>query len=111
MTHRQLFIEIFGQDVFKDPRTGYKTDRRIAAYEFMSSVLKMKDARIAEAIGRSRPTVIQGRQRFKGLLESQDKIAIAIWKHMNERIKLLYSDLEGRSEINKGELEVVSTKE
>jgi len=111
MTHRELFIEIFGQDVFKDPRTGYKTDRRIAAYAFMSSVLKMKDAHIAEAIGRSRTTVILGRQRFLGLMESGDKIAIAIWKHMNERIKLLYSDLEGCSEINKGELEVVSTKE
>ena len=111
MTHRQLFIEIFGQDVFKDPRTGYKTDRRTAAYAFMSSVLKMEDARIAEAIGKSRATVIQGRRRFAGLIESNDKIALAIWKHMNERIKLLYSDLEGRSEINKRELEVVPTKE
>lgn len=111
MTHRQLFIEIFGQDVFKGPRTGYKTDRRIAAYAFMSSVLKMKDARIAEAIGRSRTTVVLGRQRFLGLMESGDKIAIAIWKHMNERIKLLYSDLDRCGEIDKGELEVVPTRE
>ena len=111
MTHRQLFIEIFGQDVFKDPRTGYKTDRRTAAYAFMSSVLKMEDARIAEAIGRSRTTVIHGRQRFTDLLDSNDKIALSIWEFMNERIKLLYSDLEGRSEINKGELEVVPMKE
>ena len=111
MTHRQLFIEIFGQDVFKDPRTGYKTDRRTAAYAFMSSVLKMEDARIAEAIGRSRTTVLQGDNGSQDNLESNDKIALAIWEFMNERIKLLYSDLEGRSEINKGELEVVSTKE
>lgn len=111
MTHRELFIEIFGQDVFKDPRTGYKTDRRTAAYAFMSSVLKMKDAHIAEAIGRSRTTVIHGRQRFADLLDSNDKIALAIWEYMNERIRLLYSDLDGRSEINKGELGVVSTKE
>lgn len=111
MTHRQFFIEIFGQDVFTGPRTGYKTDRRTAAYAFMSNVLKMKDAHIAEAIGRSRTTVIHGRQRFTDLLDSNDKIALAIWEFMNERIKLLYSDLEGRSEINKGELEVVSMKE
>ena len=111
MTHRQLFIEIFGEDVFEGPRKQNKTDRRIAIYYFMSEMLKMKDVDIAAATGRSRPAVIQGRQRFKGLLESQDKIAIAIWVHMSERLKLLYSDLESCSEINKGELEVVPTKE
>lgn len=92
MTIKQIFTEIFGENVFEDPRTGYKTDRRTAAYAFMSSVLDMEDARIAEAIGRSRTTVLQGRRRFAGLIESGDKTAIAIWKHMNERIKLLYSD-------------------
>ncbi len=82
MTHRELFIEIFGEDVFEGARKQHKTDRRTAIYYFMSEMLKMKDVDIAAAIGRSRPTVIQGRQRFKGLLESQDKIAIAIWEQM-----------------------------
>lgn len=94
MKHRELFIEIFGEDVFEGARKQHKTDRRTAIYYFMAEMLKMKDVDIAAATGRSRPAVIQGRQRFKGLLESQDKIAIAIWEHMNERIKLLYSELE-----------------
>ena len=111
MTHLQLFTEIFGENVFTEPRNQYKTDRRIASYYFMHTVLDIGDSDTARALGRSRTAVIHGRQRFLGLMESGDKIAIAIWKHMNERIKLLYSDLEGRGEINKGELEVVPTKE
>lgn len=94
MTHLQLFIEVFGENVFTEPRNQYKTDRRIASYYFMHTVLDIGDSDTARALGRSRTAVIHGRQRFLGLMESGDKIAIAIWKHMNERIKLLYSDLE-----------------
>lgn len=89
MTTIELFTEIFGDNVFEDPRTQERTDKRTGAYYYMKTVMGMTHTEIADEIGRNQSTVGVGAKRFAGLLESGDPEAVEIWRMLNDGVNAL----------------------
>lgn len=94
MRLKQLFAEIFGENVFEDPRTQERTDKRTGAYYFMKKVMGMTHHEIAKEVGRNPSTIGVGAKRFKGLLEIGDPVAVKIWRMMDEGISGILTHTE-----------------
>lgn len=89
MITKELFEEALGPDVFSRKRTPEIADKRNAAYLFMRRG-GMTYREISDITGRTHATILSGVERFKGLLESGDKIAIKTWDNLcNDIIPLL----------------------
>lgn len=95
MTTIELFTEVFGENVFDDPRTQERTDKRTGAYYFMKKVMGMTHENIAAEIGRNQSTIGVGAKRFQGLLEIGDPGAIEIWRVMDDGIKRILEHTDG----------------
>lgn len=89
MTTIELFTEVFGENVFEDPRTQERTDKRTGAYYYMKKVIGMTHHEIAKVVGRNHSTVGVGAKRFKGLLEIGDPEAVEIWRMLNDGVNAL----------------------
>lgn len=87
MTTIELFTEVFGENVFEDPRTQERTDKRTGIYYYMKKVIGMTHHEIAREVGRNQSTVGVGAKRFAGLLEIGDPGAMEIWRVMDDGIK------------------------
>ncbi len=95
MTIIELFIEIFGENVFEGPRTQERADKRTGAYYYMKKVMGMTHENIAAEIGRNQSTIGVGAKRFQGLLEIGDPGAIEIWMVMYDGIKRILAHTDG----------------
>ena len=107
MTTIELFTEIFGEDVFEDPRTQERTDKRTGAYYYMKKVMGMRLYEISDETGRNHSTVSVGIKRFTGLLDTGDSSALEIWKNINERANTILAHADG--EILDIDVKLVST--
>ena len=95
MTIKQIFTEIFGENVFEDPRTQERTDKRTGAYYYMKTVMGMTHQEIAAEIGRNQSTIGVGGKRFKGLLEIGDPGAKEIWRVIDDGINRILEHTDG----------------
>ena len=95
MTTIELFTEVFGENVFDDPRTQERADKRTGAYYYMKKVMGMTHENIAAEIGRNQSTIGVGAKRFQGLLEIGDPGANEIWRVMDDKIKRIMAHTEG----------------
>ena len=95
MTAIELFTEVFGENVFDDPRTQERTDKRTGAYYYMKKVMGMTHHEIAKEVGRNHSTVGVGAKRFKGLLEIGDPGAMEIWRMVDDGIKRILAHTDG----------------
>lgn len=110
MTQKELFEEVFGENIFTGRRTQERTDRRTGAYAFMKRKMGMTTNEIALETGKNHATVSSGIKRFEGLLESKDKIAIEIWLYITYRVKAILAYTDGEILTIEGEVEEVYTK-
>ena len=95
MTTIELFTHVFGDNVFEDPRTQERSDKRTGAYYYMKKVIGMTHHEIAKEVGRNHSTVGVGAKRFAGLLEIGDPGAMEIWRVMDDKIKRIMAHTEG----------------
>lgn len=109
MTTIELFEEVFEENVFADPRTQERTDKRCGAYLYMKKVMGMGHVEIGREIGRSHSTVGLGAKRFEGLLEIGDKSAENIWRIINERVDDILAYTDGELLTIEGEVDYMYT--
>lgn len=110
MTQKELFEEVFGENIFTGQRTQERADKRIASYAFMRKKMGMNYEEIAHSVGKNHATVYAGVKRFDGLIEFGDKNIMDVWDYINIRVNAILAYTDGKILTIDGEMEEVYAK-